>query len=72
MPAARSEATRRWVFAIDSWSRSSASTTTGPGASAAATIGLLIARSAASSRDTPMEKPVAGTGSARKRATRPS
>ena len=36
------------------------------------TIGLLIARSAAKSRETPIEKPVAGTGSARKRATRPS
>ena len=60
------------MLAIDVSSRSSASTTTGPGASAAATIGLLIARSAASRRETPIEKPVAGTGSARKRATRPS
>ena len=50
-------------MAIESASRSSASTTTGPGVSAAATIGLLIARKAASSRETPIEKPVAGTGS---------
>ena len=42
------------------------------GLCAAATIGLSIARNAASRREMPIEKPVAGTGSARKRATSPS
>ena len=46
------------------------STTTGPTCAPAPTIGLSISFSAANRRDTPMEKPVAGTGSERNLPTR--
>ena len=45
-------------------------TTTGPGGSVAASLPSFC--SAAARRDTPIEKPVAGTFSPRKRETRPS
>ena len=45
-------------------------TSTGPGAGLVSSLPIMV--SAACSRDTPMEKPVAGTGSPRKRETSPS
>ena len=50
-------------------SRSNTVTTTGPGAGLASSLPISV--SAACRRDTPMEKPVAGTGSPRKRDDEP-
>ena len=54
------------------FSRSRTSTTTGPGFSVPWSSGLLTSCSAENRRETPIEKPVAGTGSLRNRPTSPS
>ncbi len=68
IPALRRSETIFWYSAI--WSRSMTSTTTGPAGLSAPSLPSDF--SAAARRETPMEKPVAGTSSPRKRATRPS
>src|SRR4029079_19463451 len=69
IPAARSCAAIRWYLPRLPTSRSSTSTTTGPAPSATSSLPRFF--SADISRETPIEKPVAGTGSPPAGDTRP-
>ena len=68
MPALRSLAASAWL--VGTLSGPNTVTTTGPAGGLASSLPMSV--SAACSRDTPMEKPVAGTGWPMKRETRPS